>query len=223
MLTQCKNAHYRSDECGGLVTFPFASVELSLLTVHPRLLDLARSLLGTEDVRIYSAEVWAKFSGAFDYEQEHHRDFLNRTRLHNVEMFIYLHDVGEDLGPTHLVSTTLTADVPLVHHCASRSEYPSLYEAEALAAGPAGTVLAYRGKTLHRATSLTDPTGARYTLHCGFRPAMDEPVGHRGLGDWSFDASWRPFLGQASPQQMDVFGFSSERIPAHSPGMLRHR
>src|ERR1700676_2301516 len=120
VLTQCKNAHYRSDECGGLVTFPFASAELSLLTVHPRLLDRARSLLGTEDVRISSAEVWAKFSGAFDYEQEHHRDFLNRTRLHNVEMFIYLHDVGEDLGPTHLVSTTLTADVPLVHHCASR-------------------------------------------------------------------------------------------------------
>lgn len=74
---QARNAPYYDDEYGGLVTFPFASIELCLLTVHPRIVDLARSLLNSNEIRIYSAEAWAKFTSAFDYEQEHHRDFLN--------------------------------------------------------------------------------------------------------------------------------------------------
>ena len=144
---------------------------MCLLAVHPSLVDLARTLLRTEDVRIYSAEAWAKFTGACDYEQELHRDFLNHTVVvpsddpvfRNLEMFVFLHEVTEDLGPTHVVSTTVTTGLPLLPHCATRDAHPDLYEAEATAAGPAGTVLAYRGETLHRATNLTAPGGARYT------------------------------------------------------------
>ena len=212
---QVRNAQYLGDEYGGLVTFPFESVELCLLAVHPSLVDLARTLLRTEDVRIYSAEAWAKFTGACDYEQEHHRDFLNHTvvvpsddpAFRNLEMFVFLHEVTEDLGPTHVVSTTLTTGLPLLPHCATRDAHAGLYEAEATAAGPAGTVLAYRGETLHRATNLTAPGGARYTLHCSFRPAGDEWVRRQGWGDRSFDPSWNPFVMRASPKQLGLFGF----------------
>lgn len=210
-----RNAPWRGDEYGGLVAFPFASVELSLLAVHPSLLDLARALLGTEDVRVYSAEAWAKYTGATTYEQAHHRDFLNHTVVvpsdepahRNVELFVFLHEVDEDLGPTHVVSTTRSDRIPLLPHVATRSEHPELYAAEVSAAGPAGTVLAYRGETMHRATELTAPGGARYTLHCSFRPAADEWVGRQGWGDRSFDPSWEPFVVRASVEQLALFGF----------------
>ncbi len=195
-----RNAALRGDEYGGLITFPFAGVELSLLAVHPSLVDLARALLDTDDVRIYSAEAWAKYTGATTYEQEHHRDFLNHTVVvpsdepahRNLELFVFLHEVGEDLGPTHVVSNEHSRHVPLLPHVATRAEHPELYAAEVSAAGPAGTVLAYRGETVHRATELSAPGGARYTLHCSFRPSADEWVGRQGWGDRSFDPYGSP-------------------------------
>ena len=125
-----RNAPYRDDEYGGLRTFPFASVELCLLAVHPSLVALARTLLRTDDVRIYSAEAWAKYTGAARYEQAHHRDFSNHTVVvpsddpayRNLELFVFLHEVGEDLGPTHVVSTTRTEDLALLPHVTTRAE-----------------------------------------------------------------------------------------------------
>jgi hypothetical protein len=215
-----RNIAFRGDEYGGLITFPFASVELCLLSVHPRLVELARSLLKTPDIRIYSAEAWVKFTGACNYEQEHHRDFLNHTVVvpsddahsRNLEMFVFLHEVSEDLGPTHVVSTTLTAELPLLPHCVSRADFPALYASEVSASGPAGTVLAYRGETFHRATNLTASRGARYTLHSSFRPASHEWVGRQGWGDRSFHPSWNPFVARATPAQLELFGWPA---PGH--------
>jgi hypothetical protein len=75
-----RNAHFR-DEFGGIVDFPWPAVELSLLAVHPRLVELAETVLGTSDLRLYSAEAWAKYTGAADYDQHLHRDYLNHTPL----------------------------------------------------------------------------------------------------------------------------------------------
>ena len=72
---------YLGDEFAGIDAFPFASPELSLLAVHDRLAGLAETLLGDPDLRIYSAEAWAKFTGAADYDQALHRDYLNHTVL----------------------------------------------------------------------------------------------------------------------------------------------
>lgn len=223
-----RNARYRGDEYGGLVTFPFASVELCLLAVHPFLVALARALLRHEDLRIYSAEAWAKYTGAAAYEQEHHRDFLNHTVVvpsddgahRNLEMFVLLGDVSEDLGPTHVVSTTRTAELPLLPHVSTRADHPDLYAAEVSATGPAGTVLAYRSETVHRATELRAPGGARYTLHCSFRPADDEWVGRQGWGDRSFDPSWEPFVSRASAEQLGLFGFPPPGHEFWTPGTL---
>lgn len=139
--------------------------------------------------------------------------------LRNVEMFIFLNDVREDLGPTHVVSTTLSADVPFTRAGASRSEYPHLYAAEVSAVGPAGTVLAYRGETLHRATNLTARAGVRYSLHCSFRPAGYERARGRGVADWSFDSRWEAFVARAARQQLDLFGFPpNEHLDSDSIG-----
>jgi hypothetical protein len=216
-----RNAAFRDDEYGGLVTFPFASVELCLLAVHPRLVELARGLLRTSAVRIYSAEAWAKFTGATMYEQVHHRDFMNHTVVvpsdepahRHVELFVWLSHVSEDQGPTHVVPLDETRDLSLLPHEILRTDHPGLYAREVSAAGPAGTVVAYRGETVHRATELTRPDGARYSLHCSFRPASDEWVGRQAWGDRSFAPGWAEFVERASVDQLGLFGFPP---PGHS-------
>jgi Phytanoyl-CoA dioxygenase (PhyH) len=114
-----RNERFR-DEFGGIVDFPFVSPELSLLAVHPRLVDLAHRLLGTKDLRVYSIEAWAKYTGAADYDQSLHRDYLNHSLLvpapdqspAQVEMFVYLCDVPAGLGPPSYVPVRHTRGLP---------------------------------------------------------------------------------------------------------------
>lgn len=108
-----RNAQLRG-EFGGIRKFPFPSVELSLLAVHPKLVEFAAAVLRTDDLRLYTGESWAKYTDAGDYRQAHHRDYFNHTplvpsrdpRFRQLEMFLYLHDVTIGHGPTHVVSRT---------------------------------------------------------------------------------------------------------------------
>ena len=220
-----RNAPYRDDEYGGLRTFPFASVELCLLAVHPSLVALARTLLRTDDVRIYSAEAWAKYTGAARYEQAHHRDFLNHT-VADPERRPCVPQPRAVRVPARGERGTWDRrtwcrrrgpmDLALLPHVSDPGRaHPELYDAEVSAAGPAGTVLAYRGETVHRATELTRARPAPATrLHCSFRPAADEWVGRQGWGDRSFDsllgAVRQPGLGRAARV---LFGFPPPGTP----------
>jgi hypothetical protein len=76
-----RNRVYTGDEFGGIITFPFPMVALCRLVVHDKLIALAEAIFETEAIRIYASELWAKYSGAANYEQEHHRDYLNHTPL----------------------------------------------------------------------------------------------------------------------------------------------
>jgi hypothetical protein len=53
-----------------------------MLAVAPRLVELAERLLGRADLRIYSAEACAPYTGATNYDQDLHRGYLNRRREH---------------------------------------------------------------------------------------------------------------------------------------------
>ncbi len=208
------HARYR-DEFGGITNFPFDSVELSLLAAHPRLVALAGAILRTDDLRIYTIEAWAKFTGAADYRQAHHRDYLNHTPLvpsddvpfRQLELFLYLSDVTVEHGPTHVVSKTVTGAVPALPHAYLPDERPSWYEAEVAAAGPPGTVLAYSVDTFHRGSGMRAPRGARYTLMVNFRAASNEWMTRHSWGDRSFEPAWTPFVERATPRQLRLFGF----------------
>jgi hypothetical protein len=216
------------DEFDGIDTFPFESVELSLLAMHPRLVSLAGALLGSADLRLYSAEAWAKYTGAVGYEQWLHRDYLNHTSLvpsddpafGQVEMFVWLVDVTDDLGAPRLVSRRRTSDLP------SRPNWlpdrddrgdddawvaadgrPELYEAEESGAGPAGTVVAFAPSTFHRGTALTAPRGARYSMHLSFRPAAAEWATRQGWADRSHSRAWYEMVARAAPEQLALLGF----------------
>jgi hypothetical protein len=226
--TDPRRERFIGDEFDGIDTFPFASTEISLLAVNDRILDLAEALLDDTDIHLYGAESWAKYTGANDYDQDMHRDYLNHTILvpsttpgcRQVEMFVYLTDVPEELGPPHLVSRRHTADLPAVPNWflqpgragdGSRFEDTSgsseLYAAEVSGTGPAGTVIAFEPGTFHRGTQLTAPRGARYSMHLGFRPAALQWGQRVGWAVQSYTSEWTRFVAGATPRQLQSFGF----------------
>jgi hypothetical protein len=231
-----RNRRFR-DEFGGIVDFPFSSTELGLLSVHPALIDLSETLLGCEELRVYSIEAWAKFTGAADYEQHLHRDYLNHTVLtpapsahaNQVEMFLYLVDVPPELGPPSYLPKSSASAMPALPNWYPRDDgvtdpdapsswvsqigRPELYASEVSAAGPAGTVAAYRLDTFHRATDLTQPQGARYTIHVNFRTASADWVGRHSWPSRSITPEWVDFVVRASPRQLQLFGFPAPGHP----------
>jgi hypothetical protein len=224
-----RNARFRGDEFAGISVFPFASVEWSLLAVHPKLVELAAAILDTRDIRVYSAEAWAKYTGAADYEQEHHRDFLNHTILvpssdpafRQVEMFVYLSDVTEELGAPRFVPRADAADLTLLPNWLARHDCSELYEAEESGAGPAGTVVAYAIDTFHRGTAMTAPRGARYTIHVSYRAASTE-WGHRyAWANRTHEPEWSVFVERATPRQLSLVGFPYPGHPFWSEQVLR--
>ena len=137
-----------------------------------------------------------------------------------LEMFVYLVDVPDELGPPHFVPRARTAGLPARPNWYPRADgsdgeggfvavsgHPELYAAEASAAGPAGTVVAWTPGTFHRGTALAAPRGARYTLHLSFRPAAAEWGQRHGWPDRSHEPAWYRFVARASPRQLQLFGF----------------
>lgn len=219
------------DEFGGIDNFPFTGSALNLLAVHPRLIDLAEALLGTADLRVYAIEAWAKYTGAADYDQELHRDYLNHTLVvpssdpayGQVEMFLYLVDVPAGLGAPAYVPLRHTQNLPLIPNWYPREPNgrrdpdrptwisaearPDLYEHETQATGPAGTVVAYTNRTFHRGTQLTEPCAARYTLHINFRPAASEWQSRHSWISNVGRPEWADFVSNATPRQLSLFGW----------------
>lgn len=237
--TDPRRERFLGDEFAGIDTFPFASVEVSLLAAHHNLLALAAALLADDDVHVYGAETWAKYTGACDYDQDMHRDYLNHTVLvpstipgcRQVEMFVFLCDVPEELGPPHLVSRRHTAGLPAVPNWYLRpgatsggrfsddSGSPDLYAAEVSGAGPAGTVIAFEPGTFHRGTQLTAPRGARYSMQVCFRPTALQWGQRVGWAVRSFTDAWAAFVARA-PRQLQAFGFPPPGHPYWTPETL---
>ena len=210
-----RNSRYTGDEYDGIIPFPFPTTSLCSLSVHDKIVAFVETAFGTEDVRIYASELWAKYTGAVTYEQEHHRDYLNHTplapstdiRWRGLEVFIWLSDVPEELGPTHLVPLPQTNGFPALPHSYRREERPDLYEKEISGAGTAGTVVAYSTDTFHRATELIRAGAARFSIHASYRHAENTWTSRHSWGDRSFDPDWQPFVEQATLRQLLLFGF----------------
>ena len=209
-----RNARFTGDVFGGIDLFPYSSVEWSLLGLSPAIAALAEALLGSAALRLYEAHNWAKYAGAADYDQQLHCDYRNHTpvvpsddpTLAEVEMFIYIHDVPEELGPTHVVSQRHTAGLPLWPPRITRDEHPAIYAHEVSAAGPAGTVLAYKTTTFHRGTVMSESGGARFSLKASYRIVSDIWFDKMSLTERLGD-SWYRFVERATPRQLELVGF----------------
>lgn len=224
-----RNARFIGDEFDGIDSFPFASLALNRIPVSDALVTLATALLDTSDIRLYSAESWAKYEGAADYDQPLHRDYLNHTILvpssvpefAQVEMFVFLCDVTAELGAPRMVRRSPATDALPArpnffprHGAAEEGDgfvatepRPDLYDAEVPATGPAGTVVAFQQQTVHRGAAMTAPRGARFTMHLNYRPAALEWAVRHAWADRSHLSDWYRFVEQATPRQLELFGF----------------
>jgi ectoine hydroxylase-related dioxygenase (phytanoyl-CoA dioxygenase family) len=169
-------AHLTDTPFAGLANFPWASPALNRVVSHPRILAIVRQILGIDDIRLYKGELWAKYGGAIDYDQHHHRDFGNHTlvvpsterRWMQVTTFTYLCDVDEHNGATAAVPKRYSAHIPLGQR---KTEPGDLRDCELPAYGSAGSTLVYSTEVFHRATSITSPTASRFTVLADYRAA----------------------------------------------------
>src|SRR5580693_8176007 len=114
------HAWLATSQFAGIIGGPWRSWDLNRLAFHPDLLDLAERFLGSNDLRLYEAELWAKYAGAVDYDQRHHRDFGNHTLVvpkrseqpTQMTSLILLSDVTEEDGPTKVVPLSVGKSVP---------------------------------------------------------------------------------------------------------------
>ena len=230
-----RNARFIGDEFDGIDGFPFASPALNRIPVCDALVSLATTLLGTPDIRLYSAEAWAKYEGAADYEQDHHRDYLNHTILapstapafRQLELFVFLSEVTVELGAPRMVPRTVTTDgLPAKPNFFPRRDTddteagfvastgrPDLYREEVPAIGPPGTVVAFQPQTVHRGSAITRPRGARFSMHLNYRPAAVEWAQRHAWADRSHDPRWYDFVEHAGPRQLELFGFPAPGHP----------
>ena len=150
-------------------TFPFASLALNKLLLHPDLIDACERFLGA-DVRLTIGHMMSKYAGVGkdsewdpDYDQRFHRDYGNHTlvvpradrQYDEVTTFLYLSDVTRANGATALVPRKVSDNrIPLGYNAQQgaiksnrpvipEDEYARLQQAEERAEGPAGSLLLY--------------------------------------------------------------------------------
>ena len=199
-------------------TIPFdCSPALNLIAVHPALMALARALLGSEDVLLYQAEVWAKFTGDADYDQDFHCDYANHTltapsedsRFNSLTTLCYFTDVTEAHGPAHFVPRTVsdtfaTPDMSFTRHDDQRLQQ-RLAENARSSAGPAGTIFPYTIDVWHRGTNLTAPKGRRFAVMASYHRA-DVPAVNRYAWPFYGFRPWGVIFEHASIDQLAAFG-----------------
>ncbi len=217
-----------AQQFAGLEDFPWTGGALDRLAVHGKIAAVARSLLGDDDVRLYQAQLWAKYTGATSYAQPLHTDYMTHTLLapsraarpHQVEMFLYLHDVTEDLAPTHLVSRRLTRQRPSTPHRVWPEDAPELYAAEVSTPGPAGTLLVYAPDVWHRAVDLTRPGGARIWMNLGYKRAGVDWAGLQCFVRAGLSEPWRDFVAGSTPEELVLVGFPPPGHEAYDRDVL---
>jgi hypothetical protein len=195
---------------------------LNRLFVHPAIVDFVERVLGTSDIRMYQAQLSAKYQGEANYEQPLHTDrnhsYLPPEPNSHVEMFLYLSDVDDDCMPTHFVdapdATGYSPHVPFV------APGDPLYEKEHAATGPRGSLLAYRNDTFHRAVDLTKPHGARFLLNVSYKRADIEWIGYHTVQSRATHPAFVEFVEQSTPRELELIGFPPPGHPAWNDELL---
>ncbi|MCB1686552.1 MAG: phytanoyl-CoA dioxygenase family protein [Pseudomonadales bacterium] len=191
------------------------SPALNLIGVHPALMAFARAALNTTDVHLYQCQVWAKFTGAADYDQPFHCDFSNHTLtvpsedacLNSVTILCYFSDVTDAHGAMHYVRRTDSARIAPPE--ATLSNDPDLQKRlqpfERSSAAPAGSIFPYSIDVYHRGTNMTAPGGSRYAVMACYKRAGDDSVGYHA---WPFHhlKPWYRIFDHATPEQLACFG-----------------
>jgi hypothetical protein len=197
------------------VEFPFANDVLGDVSTHPALIAFVERVLGTRDVLLSQAAIWAKYAGTGDFDQGLHLDYQGNTLVvpredgdyRQVNMILYYTDVDAGLGPTMVVSQEKTRDLPLWPTHRTRKKSPELYANEKPVLAQAGDLLIFGMRTWHRASDMTADFGARFSHHFVWRAASH---GFQGYHQWSQmgeKPEMQTFVERATPRQREALGF----------------
>jgi len=197
------------------IEFPFAGDALNHISTHPDLIDAVERLLGTRDVLLSQAAIWAKYAGTGDFEQTMHLDYQGNTLVvprddgafRQVNMILYYSDVGPDLGPTCVVPLEHTRDLSSWPPFRPRKKYPELYRHEKALPAKAGDLLLFSMSTFHRASELTAGFGARLSHHFVWRAAAYPFAGYHQWSHFGEKPELARFIERATPRQREVIGF----------------
>jgi hypothetical protein len=199
---------------------------LNRLAFHPDLLDLAERFLGSADLRLYEAELWAKYAGAVDYDQRHHRDFVNHSLVvpkravppTQLATWILLSDVTEEDGPTKVVPLPVGQGVPYWpvpgHHDITNVLPEAMFaEDEVDMTGPAGTLFAFRTDVLHRGSRMTGERSSRFALLADYDVWAPRWTGRVAWAERATRPEWFELIERASPRERSLFGFPAPGDP----------
>jgi hypothetical protein len=219
---------FRGEQHRWMGTFPFpGSGALNRLCVHPSVVDFAERALGTGDIRLYQCHANAKYAGLTNYEQPMHVDRNHswlpagdRAPWWNLEGFLYLSDVDEHDNPTRLVSVQDSTHVTPTHPVVMPDRDPALYAAERRAGGVRGSYLAYRSDVFHRGAPFESEGTARFALGLAFKRAGQDWIGYDQAQSRSTGPEWTRFAEQATPRQLELFGFPPPGHPIWDEPLL---
>jgi hypothetical protein len=214
------HARYSRSQFAGLRLFPTSSWALNRLAFHPDLVDLAERYLGSDDLELYKCEIWAKYAGAIDYDQPHHRDFGNHSLVvprtdgvgAQLTSFILLSDVTELDGPTAVVPLGHTTHVPMVADDAEPG-WPfsvrrgTFADVEVPVTGPAGSLFVYRTDVFHRGTDFGAPGRSRFALLADFQVRGPAWAGKMCWPNHAQHPGFVEVIERASVRERDLFGF----------------
>ncbi len=219
---------FRGDQHRWMAAFPFpGSGSLNRLCVHPSIVDFAERALATTDIRLYQSHASAKYAGLTNYEQPMHTDrnhsWLPAGRAApwwNLEGFLYLSDVSPEDNPTRLVSVRDSAHVPATTPIVMPDRDPPLYAAEQRASGVRGSYLAYRSDVFHRGAPFESIETARFVVALAFKRAEHDWIAYDQAQPSSTGAEWTAFAEQASPRELELFGFPPPGHPIWDDALL---
>ena len=189
---------------------PYNAWALDRLPVLPALVDAAERFLGGTDIDLYKVELWAKYAGAIDYDQPHHRDYGNHTLVvptanrPQLTTILLLSDVTAADAPTAAVPVCRTAEIPTTPFFAAGD---ALREHEVLLTGRAGTLILYQTHVFHRGTNFTDPDASRFIIMADFKRRGDPWTGKMAWPDRAIRPGWSEALAAMNVRQRDLFGF----------------
>ena len=208
---QNEGAEFRLRQFLGHVLFPYDSYLLNRLQIHPNVVDFAKKAMGDEDIRLYQARIWGKYTGVTNYEQPFHQDRNHTIVPDRVEPgwwnmlgFLYLSDVEEGVGPTQILSI---GDSPPGTNPQS-------------AAGRRGSYLAYRTDVWHRGVDLTREGGSRFLMNIAFKHAHHEWIGFDSFQQNANRGPWSKFAASCTPDELALFGAPRPGHPFWTPELV---
>ena len=218
-------AHVRfgKSQFAGIRYLPYDNLALDLLPVDDDLVDAAERFLGDPEIDLYKVELWAKYAGAVDYDQPHHRDYGNHTLVvptpdrPQLTTILLLSDVTEGDGATRAVRLEHGAHLP---YTPMVLEPGDLREHEEVLTGAAGTLILYQTHVFHRGANFTDPHASRFIIMADFKRRGDAWTGKMAWPDQAIRAGWSAALAAMSVRQRDLFGFPPPGSDYWTPATL---